>query len=123
MLRREGTLLKVNVCTCIVSAVFTLIGVFEFRSIFFVIGGVVIAIIGRSLWSENQLTRELGVTSDNAITVGELILTAVFASTAFLLPDLAALGCYCVAYSVFLIVCRKRVTELLSKIKCVANRK
>lgn len=123
VLRREETLLKVNVCTCIVSAVFTLFGVFEFQSIFFVIGGVVIAIIGRSLWSENQLTRELGVASDNAITAGELILTAVFASTAFLLPDLAALGCYCVAYSVFLIVCRKRVTELLSKMKRVANRK
>lgn len=123
VLREEGTLLKVNICTCVASAVLTLIGVFAFQSIFFVIGGVVVAIIGRSLWSEKRLTRELSVVSDKAITVGELALTAVFVSTAFILPGLAALGCYCVAYAAFLLVFRGRAGELLGKMWRVARRR
>lgn len=123
VLRKEGTLLKVNSCTCLASAVLTLLGVCLFGSIFWVIGGVVIAIIGRSLWSEARLTRELSVPSDRAITVGELALTVVFVSTAFLLPDLAALGCYCTAYAAFLFVFRRRAGELLGKMRRVAGRR
>lgn len=122
VLREEGRLMKVNICTCVASAALTLVAVYVLGSIFWVIGGVVIAIIGRSLWSEARLTHELAVPSDCAITVGELALTMVFVSTAFLLPGPAALGCYCVAYAVFLFVFRSRASEVLSKIKRVARR-
>lgn len=122
VLRKEGTLLKVNVCTCAVSAVLTLLGVYGLGSIFWVIGGVVVAIVGRSLWSETRLTCELAVPSDRAITVGELALTVVFVATAFMLPSFVALGCYCVAYAVFLFAFRSRVGELLHKMRRVARR-
>ena len=122
VLRKEGTLLKVNVCTCAVSAVLTLLGVYGLGSIFWVIGGVVVAIVGRSLWSEARLTCELAVPSDRAITVGELALTVVFVATAFILPGFVALGCYCVAYAVFLFAFRSRAGELLRKMRRVARR-
>lgn len=123
VLRKEGTLLKVNVCTCAASAALTLLGVYAFGSIFWVIGGVVLAIVARSLWSEARLTRELAVPSDRAITAGELALTAVFVATAFLLPDLPALACYCAAYAAFLFVFRRRAGELLGKMRRVARRR
>lgn len=123
VLRKEGTLLKVNVFTCVVSTVLTLLGVYVLRSIFWVIGGVVLAIVGRSLWSETRLTRELEVVSDWAVTVGELVLTVVFISTAFLLPGPVALACYCAVYFVFLSVFRKRACELLGKVKRIAKHK
>lgn len=122
VLRKEGTLLKVNVCTCVASAVLTLLGVYGLGSIFWVIGGVVMAIVGRSLWSEARLTCELAVTSDRTITVGELALTVVFVATAFMLPGFVALGCYCVAYAVFLFAFRSRAGELLRKMRRVARR-
>lgn len=122
VLRKEGTLLKVNVCTCASSAVLTLLGVYGIGSIFWVIGGVVVAIVGRSLWSEARLTCELAVPSDRAITVGELALTVVFVATAFILPGYVALGCYCVAYAVFLFAFRSRVGELLRKMRRVVRR-
>lgn len=121
--REEGRLLKVNVCTCVVSAVLTLGGVYVLGSIFWVINGVVIAIVGRSLWSEARLTHELAVPSNRAITAGELVLTLVFVSTAFLLPGFAALGCYCVAYAAFIFTFRSRACELLNKMKRVARQK
>lgn len=123
VLRKEGRLLKVNVCTCVVSAALTLAGVYVLGSIFWVINGVVIAIVGRSLWSEAQLTRELAVPSNRAITAGELALTMVFVSTAFLLPGFAAFGCYCAAYAAFLLTFRSRACELLNKMKRVARQK
>lgn len=122
VLRKEGTLLKVNICTCVVSAVLTLTGVYVLGSIFWVIAGVVIAIVGRSLWSEARLTRGLAVTSNRALTVGELALTLVFVATAFMLPGSVALGCYCVAYAVFLFAFRSRAGELLRKMRRVAKR-
>lgn len=121
--REEGRLLKVNVCTCVVSAALTLGGVYVLGSIFWVINGVVIAIVGRSLWSEARLTHELAVPSNRAITAGELVLTLVFVSTAFLLPGFAALGCYCVAYAAFIFTFRSRACELLNKMKRVARQK
>ena len=121
--REEGRLLKVNVCTCVVSAVLTLGSVYVLGSIFWVINGVVISIVGRSLWSEARLTHELAVPSNRAITAGELVLTLVFVSTAFLLPGFAALGCYCVAYAAFIFTFRSRACELLNKMKRVARQR
>jgi hypothetical protein len=123
VLREEETLLKVNICTCIVSAAFTLLGVFVSQSIFFVIGGAVVAIVGRSLWSEARLTRELAVLSQRVMTFGELLLTVAFVTGAFALPSALGLVTYCVAYAAFLFAFRGRAGELLGKMRRVARRR
>jgi hypothetical protein len=123
VLREEGTLLKVNVCTCLASAALTLLGIFVFRSIFVVIGGAVVAIVGRSLWSETRLTRELAVPSQRVMTTGELLLTVVFVAGAFAFPSTTlGLLTYCVAYAAFLFVFRGRARELVAKIRGLAKR-
>lgn len=123
VLREEETLLKGNIFTCIVSAAFTLLGVFVSQSIFFVIGGAVVAIVGRSLWSEARLTRELAVPSQWVVTTGELLLTVVFIAGAFALPSALGLVTYCVAYAAFLFAFKGRAGELSGKMRRVARRR
>ena len=123
VLREEGRLLWVNLWTCAASALFTLIGVFVFQSIFVVIGGVVVAIVGRSVWSETRLTRELDVPSSHAVTAGELALTVDFIATAMLLPAPWSLAAYCAAYGAFLFAFRGRGQELAVKTLRVARRR
>jgi O-antigen/teichoic acid export membrane protein len=112
VLREEGRLLWINVWTCVASAVLTLAGVLVFDSIFMVIGGVVVTIIGRSIWSEERLTRELKVPTSYSLMVGELLLTLVFVATALTLPLPVAFGAYCIAYAVFLILFRRETARL-----------
>lgn len=123
VLREEGRLLWINICTCGVSAVLTLVGVFAFKSIFFVIGGAVLAIVGRSIWSEAWLVHELTVPSSLAETAGELLLTVVFIVSAMLLSPLAALAVYGCSYVAFLLVFRGRVQELAIKMVRVTKRR
>lgn len=122
VLREEGILLKVNLATCAVSAVLALVGVFCFNSIPAVVAGAVAAIVGRSVWSEAYLARRFGVASAPAVTVGELLLTGVFVSSALTLPSLVALAVFLSAYAVFLVVFRGQVRELLGKARRLIRR-
>ena len=122
VLRKESTLLKVNVCTCVASALLTLLGVYVAHSIFCVVGGVVIAIVGRSLWSETQLTRELDVLPHQEITGGELVLTVAFVLGAVALPMPIALGSYCLVYIAFLLIFHHRVDGLICKMGQIMGR-
>ncbi len=122
VLREEGRLLWVNICTCIVSAILTLIGVFACRSIYFVIGGAVISIVGRSIWSEAWLVRELAVLSSAVETIGELLLTLVFITSAMLLSSLTAFVVYACAYVSFLLIFHSRVQELAIKLAHVVKK-
>ena len=122
VLREEDRLLWINVWTCVASAVFTLAGVLVFDSIFVVIGGVVVAIIGRSIWSEERLTRELEVPTLHGLTTGELLLTLVFVVTALTLPSLPAFGAYCIAYAVYLILFRQESLRLWTGVRRVLRK-
>lgn len=115
VIRKEALLLVVNLATCAASMVLTLVGVFALQSITAVIGGVVAALVGRSIWSEAYLTRMFDCPGARAVTGGELILTLSFIALAFLLPMGWAFGLYCAAYAAFLLVFRKRAKELAGK--------
>ena len=117
VLREEGRLLWVNIWICVASAALTLAGIFIFDSIFVVIGGVVIAIVGRSIWSEEHLTRELGVPASHGLTAGELLLTLVFAVSALTLPSVVAFGTYCIAYAAFLVLFRHQTARLWTGVR------
>lgn len=115
VLRKEGKLLRVNLWACAASALITALGIYVFQSIFFIIGGVVIAIIGRSLWSERYIARYLEVGDNRDLTVGEFLLTGVFVSMALLLPRAIAMIVYTCAYAVFLACFRQKARVLLAK--------
>lgn len=120
VLRKEAALLKVNLLTCLGSAAMTLVGIFVFHSIYFVICGVVVAIIGRSVASEIYLARGLGVPSGMKLTLGEILLTIVFVVSAFALPQWVAIILYCLVYGAFLIVFRGRMAGLVGKMRKLA---
>lgn len=119
-MRKEAALLKANVLTCLGSAALTFVGIFVFHSIYFVICGVVIAFIGRSVGSEIYLARDLDVPSGMKLTVGEIALTVVFVVSAFALPQWAAVVLYCAAYAGFLFAFRDRLTGLFGKMRKLA---
>lgn len=121
VLRKEDVLLKVNIATFCFSAVLTVIGVYWFQSIYFVIGGVVVAIIGRCICSEQNLTNTLKVQSAAMITFGELIITIIFVTTALALPPFISFVVYVVAYISFLWVFRNRFAGLLNKVRHIAK--
>ena len=120
VLRKETALLKVNLLTCFASAALTLVGIFVFNSIHFVICGVVVAIVGRSLVSETYLAGYLKAPAGTKLAIGEIALTAVFVVSALALPTWLAIVIYCFAYAVFLLVFRGRLSALLSKVKSLA---
>ena len=112
VLREEDRLLWINIWTCVGSTAMTLVGVIVFDSISAIIGGVVAAIVVRSIWSETRLTRELGVAASHGLTAGELLLTLVFVLSALVLPSPAAFGLYCAVYAVFLFAFWQKVGQL-----------
>lgn len=115
VMRKEGRLLNINLATCVLSMLFTASGIYCFRSIFIVIGGVVVALAVRCIWSEAYLVRMFNCSWCWTLLGGELVLTVTFVSAAFLLPTTFALGVYCIVYAVFLFVFRSRVIEILGK--------
>lgn len=120
VLRKETALLKVNLLTCLGSAVLTLIGIYAFHSIYFVICGVVVVIIGRSVASEQYLARDLNVPSGTKLTLGEIVLTVVFVVSAFTLPQGLAILVFCAAYGIFLFAHRSRLAWLVGKMRRLA---
>lgn len=117
VLREEGRLLWVNVCTCVASGVIALIGIYVFNSITVVISGAVVSIIARSLWSESYLAKRLNVPSLHGVGAGELLLTVVFVTSALLLPGWLAFSIYMAAYAVFLSFFRERLFRVVSKVR------
>lgn len=121
VLREENCLLRINIATCLMSSIFTLIGVLVFRSVFFIVGGVVVSVICRSLWSEHYLSHRLKSPSSFGPTLGNIALTLVFSICSFALPSQFALFVFCIAYTVFLFAYRKKVACLFRKISRVVH--
>ncbi len=116
VLRRETDLLRINLLTCFISALFTAFGVYCFHSVFFVIGSVVIALIGRSLIAELFIASELGSQVHSVEFIREVCLTFVFVTCVFVLPMIQALCIYLFAYFCYLFLSRKKLHQLVSKI-------
>lgn len=118
VLRMERTLLKVNIVTVLASLAFSLIGVYVFESIDAVLLAAVIAIAGRSLWSEHRLNKLLEVPG-NVMSFEELLLTVLFISDALLLGGMAGLAAYAVCYAVFLLLNKKEAGEFIDLVRHV----
>lgn len=115
--REESTLFCVNVAATIFSAAGTLLGAYVFKSVFFIIGSVTLAIILRSIYSEHRITRELSVSPCISITAGELVITVVFIVAATVLSPLVAFFIYLIAYLLFLVANRAHAGEILGKLR------
>lgn len=116
VLREERTLLKVNVVTVLASAVLSFAGVYLLGSIDAALLGAVLAIIGRSLWSEWYLNRRLSIPA-SMIPLEEIILTVVFALLALFVQPVAAFTSYAVAYAIYLLANRETTLGLFHSVR------
>lgn len=121
VLRGERTLLKLNVFTVLVSALLSVVGVYVLGSIDAVLMGAVIAIVGRSVWSERYLNKKMDVSS-SLISAEEILLTVGFISLALLTPSYVAIPVYAAAYGTFLYTNRQVACVLFRLTKYVFHR-
>lgn len=105
VLRRERTMLLVNIVAACASLLITLVAVYAIGSVFAVIVGMTLVIVARSLWSELYMNRLMKVAA-SPIALAEVGLTVGFILAAYFLPAPLAFGLYLLAYAVFLLAFR-----------------
>lgn len=116
VLREERILLKVNLATVIISAMLSAIGVFILGSLDAALIGAVIAIIGRSIWSEIYLDRKLSV-SRSRLLMEEVMLSICFIAFSLSLQAEVATLIFASVYVVYLVVNRGTVKSLLASVE------
>lgn len=112
VMRQESRLLNINVATVAISTLGVLLGTYVFQSVYVSIMATVIAIVGRSIYSEHVVARGLNV-GNTAITISEIVLTLTFITITELLPPIVAFSGYCFAYVLYLFTYRERAREIV----------
>lgn len=115
VLRKERLLLVVNVVTCVCSAIASFVGIYILGSLEAVLTGVVICIIGRSLWSEYYLNRHLEV-AGSATALEEVVITIAFVLLSTQLSIGISFACFAFLYLVYLVINRIMVFEFAQQI-------
>lgn len=116
VMREESRLLYINVVTVAISALGVLLGTFVLQSVYVAIMSTVVAIVGRSIYSEHVVARRLSV-GETSITKFEIVLTLSFITmTELLSPAVAFLG-YCAVYALYLFTYRERVREIVGLLR------
>lgn len=116
VMRKETRLFFINLVTAGASLVLSLVGTILVGSLYFVIIAMVVIIIIRSIVSESMVAHELG-TSNYNLLIPELALTVYFVILARCLPYLLALGLYAVVYAIYLLLFRRDVIRVMSKLR------
>lgn len=113
VLRKEKTLLKINITAFVVSALITVIGTFAFHSIEFTLTGVMLVLGVRSTYSELKIARIL---DQNKGYLGFLALglSLFFVVIARETQPLAASLIYCFIYMMYLVINKKTIRSILN---------
>lgn len=112
--REESQLLIINVVSVAASAVIAVCGAYVIGSMYMVIGSMVVAIIGRSMYSEWYMARQLGV-KQSALSFAEVALSLIFVALAVTQPAPLACAGYAVCYALFLILFRGSLRGLIAQ--------
>lgn len=122
VLRLEGRLLAVNVVACAVSAAGSLVGTYLLHSIDFIILWIVACVIGRCLYAEWSLSRDLCV-DGGTVMLGAVAVTLVAVLANSLLPPLGSEVIIVVAYGLYLALFHGKTAEALSMVRSALSRK
>lgn len=120
VLREERTLLVVNLMTVAVSTLLSLLGVFVLKSLDFVLLGVVVSIVLRSLWSERYLNKKLNVAA-SSMTVEEVFLTAAFIGFVLCVPAAFAIVGFLTLYFIYLFMNRSTLNGVTANFKNILH--
>ena len=84
VLNKQVLLLKINIITIVISSIFGLISAYIFNSMYFVIVGMVLAIIFRSVLADTLLSKDIK-TNVSALEVADVILAIIFMFVSYVL--------------------------------------
>ncbi|MBM6774816.1 hypothetical protein H9X80_04565 [Olsenella profusa] len=113
--REERRLLKINVATLAVGAAFSLVGTYALHSIEFILGGTVVAVMVRCLYSEHYVAKMLGVRASQ-LAWGVILISTLFSVSAYLLGYMASWIISVVLYGTYLVLNRSRLHQTLSSL-------
>lgn len=111
VLRKERILLMINIVAMVLSLLLILISVYFIQSTTLVVLSMVIAIMLRSIIADYYLSRKLSILDTNHL-LGEIILSVIFISTTWFLPEFLSFSIYLVSYIIYISFNKKIVKQL-----------
>ena len=111
-LRKENTLLKINLFTLLLSIAIALIGCYIVVNINFVAIGILITVAFRSIISEEILAREMRCVINKDLVM-EILMVIFFVIGAVRLRPMIMFMFYLILYAVYLLLNRRKVIELV----------
>ncbi|MEK4209699.1 lipopolysaccharide biosynthesis protein [Paenibacillus sp. FSL R10-2788] len=115
-LRKEKTMLKVNMITLLLSIVITVITTVILKNLDMAIVSIVVLIAFKCILSEVILSRILGISVLKDISM-EVVMTFIFILTGWFLNSWIAVIIYAVAYGVYLVAKRKDISSTIKNAK------
>ncbi len=113
-MRKESTLLRINLMTMGFSIVMALIGSFLVKNIYFVALGILLVVALRSIVSEIILAKNMGV-SIRWELFQEITVVTLFVVGSMIFPATVVFFLYLIIYSAYLFVNKDRVKVLLER--------
>lgn len=117
-LRKERTLLAINLLTLLLSALSTLLTVFIMKNLVLAILSIVFVLACRSIIAERILEKYLGIKM-NLMFIFEAFLTVAFISFAWFLTGWKSLLLYMILYSIYLIRNMSYMKESIVRMKYI----
>ena len=111
-LRKENTLLKINLLTLSLSVVVALIGCFVVKNIIFVAVGILVTVAFRSIISELILANEMKCSIYKDLSM-EILMVAIFVVGAIRLSPVVMFVVYGIIYIGYLLFNKEKVIELI----------
>jgi O-antigen/teichoic acid export membrane protein len=115
VLRKEKLLLYINLACVLGSLAASFAGAYLFGSATLVVLFSCLIVVGRSIFTEIYITRQMGIKMSPMIAE-ELVITAVFMIAAYTLPTIWAAIVYLAAYAVFIFINRKTARNVLNMV-------
>ena len=115
-LRKEKTILRINIYALVLSFLTTLIIIIIFKNLEILIFSIVIILAFRSIFAEILLSKILKISLFKDIVL-EIGLTVIFIYTGWFINTWGATMAYCLAYFIYLYLKRKDVKRSVSQIK------
>lgn len=115
-LRREKTMLRINLVTMILSLIMTIFSTRIYTNLDMTVFNIVILLAVRSTLAEKELSKDLDVKIGKDIIL-ETFLIAVFISTGWFINSWVTVLIYCTVYSVYLLIKRSDLKESLQSLK------
>lgn len=115
--RREAGLLRLNVVVSVIGAIGSLVGTVFLHSVHAVILAAVLVIVGRSIWAEYSISRDLDLCRSPRITIGELAVTLAFIVLVSVLPASLAALYFTLCYMAFLCLNKQCLRGIVMGIK------